>query len=346
MRQRVTRAGAWFSVASALVAIAAFVSANNLVFLILAAMLATLLASGFISRLSLAGLAVDLVLPEHIAAGRKLVSRVSVRNLKRWMPSFSVHLAAAGESVVTGDLYFPAIPARSALEAPVELCFARRGEYHESGFRFSTRFPFGFAERRIHVLPRREIVVYPPIDPLPGFEDLLASLTGEIESLTRGLGHDFYRIRPYEALESARHVDWKATAHTGDLQIREFAREQEAAIAVCLDLDVDTGSEEWFERAVSCCAFLCWRMNERGTRLRLHTQRFTCRVPEEGDVYAILRYLATVEPVPGEALSEPDDDSALAVVLTTSPKRLAANGWDLARDGVRVVSEPRQEEAV
>jgi len=45
------------------------VSANNLLFLILATMLATLLVSGFISRLCLAGLELDLLLPEHISAG-------------------------------------------------------------------------------------------------------------------------------------------------------------------------------------------------------------------------------------------------------------------------------------
>ena len=44
-----------------------------------------------------------------------------------------------------------------------------------------------------------------------------------MEMIQRGRGHDFYRIRPYETLESARHVDWKATAHTRDLQVREYA---------------------------------------------------------------------------------------------------------------------------
>ena len=70
-----------------LVAIAAFLSANNLLFLILAAMLSTFLVSGFIGGLGLAGLELDLSLPEHASAGRDVYARVQIRNVKRWLPS-------------------------------------------------------------------------------------------------------------------------------------------------------------------------------------------------------------------------------------------------------------------
>src|SRR5579884_755866 len=239
VRHQVTRAGLLFTAACLLVAMAAFASANNLLFLILAAMLATFMVSGLISRLSLAGLELDFVLPEHIAARRKLSGRIVLRNVKSWMPSFSIHVTAPGNSGLRTPLYFPVIPGGGAIDEPVDLYFEKRGSYRENSFRFATRYPFGFAERRINVLLRREVVVYPPIDAQPGFEALLIALTGAIESWSRGRGHDFYRIRPYEALESARHVDWKATAHTGELQVREFAREQEQTLALCLDIDAE-----------------------------------------------------------------------------------------------------------
>jgi uncharacterized protein (DUF58 family) len=237
-RQQVTRLGLLFTLTCVLVSLAAFVSANNLLFLILALLLATWMVSGFIGRLSLAGLELDFLLPEHLCAGRKLMGRVVIRNTKRWMASFSIHVAGSSDSGLSQPLYFPVIPGRARIEAPVELFFARRGAYRQNSFRFSTRFPFGFAERRINVRLVRDIVVYPSIDPQAGFEELLISLQGEIASFYRGQGNDFYRIRPYEALESAHHVDWKATAHTGDLQVREFAREREQAVAFFLDLDI------------------------------------------------------------------------------------------------------------
>jgi uncharacterized protein (DUF58 family) len=337
MRQQITRIGLLFSLACVLVGLAAFSSANNLLFLILAAMLSTLMISGFVSRLSLAGLALDFLLPEHICADRKLMARIVVKNEKNWMPSFSIHLTATGNSGLSTPLYFPVIAGGARIEEPVELFFERRGSYRENSFRFSTRFPFGFAERRVNVLLKGEVLVYPSIDPQPGFADLLVSLTGDIESFFRGQGHDFYRIRPYEALESARHVDWKATAHTGDLQVREFAREQEQSVAFFLDLDVADEHADWFENAIDCCAYLAWNMSQRGNRLRLCTQTVDFQVPEEADVYTILKYLALVTPVRGKALPITHDRDVFQIVFSRSPGRLEADGWDLSESNVRLL---------
>ncbi len=337
VNQRVTRMGLLFTLSCILVALAAFSSANNLLFLIMAAMLSTLMISGLVSRLSLAGLALDFLLPEHNCARRKIIGRIVIQNEKRWMSSFSIHLAGYGQNSITTPLYFPIIPGGALLEQAVELYFERRGSYRENSFRFSTRFPFGFAERRINVFVRREVLVYPCIDPQPGFENLLTSLNGEIESIYRGLGNDFYRIRPYEALETARHVDWKATAHTGDLQVREFAREQEQSVAFFLDLDVTEEQTAWFENAVECCAFLSWNMAERGRRIRFCSQQVDLLIPDEGDIYTILRYLATVGPYHGKGLPLPSDPNTYQIVLSPAPERLAEAGWDLSERNIRVL---------
>jgi len=337
-RQQVTRLGLLFTLTCVLVALAAFASANNLLFLILAVLLATLLVSDFISRLSLAGLELDFLLPEHICASRKLVGRVVIRNTKTWMPSFSIHLTALSESGLSAPLYFPVIPGGARVEEPVELFFARRGSYRQNSLRFSTRFPFGFAERRISVLLAREVLVYPCIDPQPGFEDLLVSLQGDIASFYRGQGHDFYRIRPYEVLESARHVDWKATAHTGDLQVREFARDQEQTVAFFLDLNVPEGQGAWFESTVDCCAFLAWSMSQRGSRIRFCSQEVDWQLPEEASVYTILKYLAVVAPKQGKTLAPSEERNVFHVVLSASPERLAEAGWELSGNNIRLIT--------
>jgi uncharacterized protein (DUF58 family) len=337
VRQQVTRAGLLFTAACLVIALAAFASANNLLFLIFAAMLATFMISGLVSRLSLAGLELDFILPEHLAARRKLSGRILVRNVKLWMPSFSIHLTAQGNSGLSTPLYYPVIPGGATIDEPVELYFEKRGSYRENSFRFATRHPFGFSERRVNVLLRREVIVYPSIDPQPAFEELLAALAGDIDSWFRGSGHDFYRIRPYEALESARHVDWKATAHTGDLQVREFAHEEEQTVALFLDIDASEDHAEWFERAIDCCAYLAWTMSRRGASLRFVTQDVELRCPDETDVYAILKYLALVFPRPGKALPAPDDRNVFQVVFSASPDRLADAGWNLEEHNVRLL---------
>jgi uncharacterized protein (DUF58 family) len=327
LRQRITRAGVAYFATLLLIALAAFLSANNLLFLILAAMFSTFLVSGFISRLGLAGLELDLVLPEHLSARRKVRAGIRLKNLKRLIPSFSIHLAGAAHSGFDATLYFPVIPGGAILEESVELYFAKRGAHRERSFQFSTRFPFGFSERRESVTARHDVIVYPSLDPQPGFESLLFSVSGEMEALQRGRGHDFYRIRPYEALESARHVDWKATAHTGDLQVREFAREQDHRVLIYFDLDVSLEAEAWFEAAVDCCAFLAFRLAERGTHVRLETQEFDISLPDEGDIYTILKYLALVAPRRGKPASAPDDPSSFQIVFTPNPARMSALGW-------------------
>lgn len=338
LRQRITPAGIGYVATLVVVTLAAFLSANNLLFLILAAMFSTFLVSGFISRLGLAGLELDLILPEHISARRKVRAGIRLKNLKHWVPSFSIHLAGAPQSGLDSILYFPVIPGGAVVEESVELYFPKRGAHRERSFQFSTRFPFGFAERRESVTARHDVIVYPCIDPQPGFEGLLASVSGEMEALQRGRGHDFYRIRPYEALESARHVDWKATAHTGDLQVREFAREQDHRVLIYFDLDVSPESAAWFEAALDCAAFLAFRLAEHGTQVRFQTQQFDVSLPEEGNIYTILKYLALVSPLKGKPPAAPDDPGSFHIVFSANPERMAAIGWGMGESrGIRML---------
>ncbi len=330
-RQQITRAGLVFTLTILLVGMAAFASANNLLFLLVASLLATLLISGFISRLGLAGLELDIELPDHIPARRKVTGQLILKNKKRWTPSFSIHLSGAPESGMPTTLYLPIIPAGTTMREAVELLFTKRGLYRENAFYFTSRFPFGFTQRRAQVRLARDVLVYPSIDPQPGFEELLFAVAGEIESAQQGRGHDFYRIRPYEVLESSRHVDWKATAHTGDLQIREFAREQDQTVTIFLDLNVPEEHDDWFEKAVDCAAFLVWRLSLQGIRTRFVTQQFDQRFPDSGSVYIVLKYLARVAPAQGLEMPVPDDDSSFQIAVSPNTAIVVEAGWVRAR---------------
>jgi len=331
LNQRVTTGGWLFAAASVLVGLGAFASANNLLFLLLAAMLATMLISGLGSRLGLTGLALNFVLPDHVSARRRIAARLQVRNEKKWMPSFSLRVSGAAAGVFSTPMYFAAISPGATIEETVEVSFAGRGRHREDDFQFSSRFPFGFTDRRVPVKLGREILVYPCIDPQPGFEELLTSLAGEMEARTRGRGHDFYRIRPYIHFESARHVDWKATAHTGEPQVREFAREEDPQVEIYLDLDVPAGQEAWFERAVDVCAFLAWRVSHLEARLRFRTQEFDLSLPTEGEVYTILKYLALVQIRRGSTPIGPPQEHSFPILLSLAPRPFQEAGWSHAR---------------
>jgi uncharacterized protein (DUF58 family) len=334
IRYKITRGGVLFTFAILMVGLGAVVSANNLLFLIAAAMMATLLVSGLVSRLCLAGLELDFLVPDHVPAARSVPGKLFVRNQKWLMPSFSIRVEAIRDPSsprLRSGVYFPLVAAGVTVEETVDVRFPKRGVYRHNSFAFSTSFPFGFLEKTARVTPRREMIIYPSVDPQSGFEDLLAGIAGEIETHYRGLGRDFYRIRPYEAFESARHVDWKASAHVGSLQVREFAREQEQTVEMFLDREVAPEHDAWFEHAINCCAYLAWSLSSRGASIHFRSNGYQFRQPQDGDIYTILKYLALVYPQGGNAPEPPIDETSYKVVFTTCPRRFLDTGWMGAR---------------
>lgn len=310
-RQQVTLRGASFLLAMGSASIGAYFSGHNLAFLLLAAMISAVLVSTFLSRLTIAGLKLEFLLPDHISARRPAAGSVILENEKWAFASYSIHLARVNErgGALESMLYFPCIPRGSRLEAPIQINFAQRGLIEKNRFLFSTKFPFGFTERRIEVTVIEERVIYPCLDPQPGFEGLLSELIEEIETHFRGRGTDFYRIRPYEMLDSARNIHWKATAHTGELQVQEFTRNERMAVTLWLDVATPPQPSENFEKAIDCCAYLAWELSEREIAVRMCTQETMLRCPEDASVYDILRYLALVSPRQLERLvvtNEPD----------------------------------------
>ena len=322
---RVTRLGTLFAIITVSVGSAALLSANNLLFLIVAALLATLMISGVINRLSLAGLEMEFLLPEHLAARMPGSAQIRVHNRKSWLPSFSLFLEPRGQSGFSTALYFPFLPGGAVQEQQVPVLFPKRGKYTENNFRFSTRFPFGFAERRTSVSLKGEVIVYPNLDAKPGFADLAAALEGEASIRDQGRGTEFHSIRPYQHGEGARHLDWKGTAHTGNLQVREFAREQRRLVEIVLDTDAQKNTE-WFEWAVEYSAWLAMEMTTRDWPLRFRCGQIDIAVPANGTVYDILKFLADV-PINAQTPIQPDNNSNFAIVFTARMADLDAAGW-------------------
>ena len=155
-------------------------------------------------------------------------------------------------SILRQPLYFPYIGPQGSAGAELALLFERRGRYVQNAFGLSTRFPFSFLLKTRNVALNRELIVYPKVEQTEEFYEMLPLITGEFENHVRGRGHDLYRIRDYEPEDSARHVDWKLSAKTGVLKIREFAREDEHRLRIVFDnASPGLASTERYERGVS-----------------------------------------------------------------------------------------------
>ena len=121
---------------------------------------------------------------------------------------------------------------------------------------------------------------------------------------------------------------YSVLSHTGDLQVREFAREQEQTVELFLDLETPPGMQEWFEQAVNCCAFLAWRLAGKAVGIHFRTQDLDFRLPEEGDVYTVLKYLALVQ----NRFGKPPE-VAEAVLWMCSERASFMTGQSLVLDG-------------
>jgi uncharacterized protein (DUF58 family) len=306
---RLTRDGIIYLAAVLILVLAAVNTGNNLLFLILACMMAGILVSGALSRAVLTGIELKFDLPEHIFAAQPVLAEVELRNEKPLWPSFSLRVAGDGKKaeILTRPVFFPYIPRKSAARQKVELNFPMRGVYRQDAFGIRTRFPFGFFEKTRRVGSQIEIVVYPEVMPAAQLYEVLPLLSGEMASLFRGRGHELHSLREYVSTDSARSVDWKVTAKSQRLMVREFTREEERRVILVLDsfmgssdaMDTQAAAEhaERFERAVSLAASIAWHFHEINSAMQFRTDRVsTPMAPAREIIYDALRELALIQP--------------------------------------------------
>ncbi|MBI1750219.1 MAG: DUF58 domain-containing protein [Acidobacteria bacterium] len=371
---KLTKEGVVYVIGVFVIALAALNTGNNLLFMVLASMLAGIIVSGILSSIVLTGVGLKLELPEHIFAEQPVLATLELENEKLSLPSFSLRVSGevktAGKSKTNADsssrektsglgmtgkkrwlrvasranandakagmaqilsrpVYFPFLPKRRAAQQKVELNFPRRGVYRQDAFGITTKFPFGFLQKTRRVESKMEVVVYPRVEPTEEFYEILPLISGEIESFYRGRGHDLYSIRDYVTTDSARFVDWKATAKTGDLKVREFTREDERRVMLVLDpfgTEAGGANGEKFERAVTLAACLAWHFYEIDSEMQFRTDRMATAMAASSEIiYDVLRELAFIEQKPGagdgkflEALT--DEPDLFKIILTSQAR--------------------------
>jgi len=331
----VTRAGVIYILITVVIGIAAINTGNNLLYVIVAALLSAIVVSGIASAVVLRSLELDVHLPEHVFAQRPMLARLLLRNGSAWMPSFSASVCPVkrkprqrlewetstfawprnraperqwvrlpdrklrriteemGRPILDRSVYFPFLAPGHELRAELELTFPARGRYHERDFGLSTRFPFAFLKKTRRVNLQKEIIVYPVVEATEQFLDVLPMVTGEFETFVRGRGYDLYRIRDYMPEDSARHVDWKATARTGSLKVREFSREDERKLRIVFDNPAPGVLDPAvYERAVRLAASLAWHFHDEDVEVSFAA----AGMEPTADVFGFLHYLALVAP--------------------------------------------------
>ena len=352
-----TSGGGVFLVIIIVVGFAAWNTGNNLLFLVFSLLVSTLFVGWIAARVSLRDLTVSARFPDHIFAAEAAPVIVTLRNTKRVLPSFSILVEARGPANDDAKpqarprakryakrllAYFSYVPHHAAAEQRVEQLFPQRGHVLIDGFELSTRFPFGFFRRRRRLRARNvDIIVYPKPEVVSDELHLLPMYAGRMPSLRRGAGHDLFSLRDYQPQDDLRHIDWKATARSRRLTVREFTSEDERRITIVLDTRLPVGSDDdlkqRFERGVVQAASLLKHFIDERAEVRLVLDEevgpFGSGVEH---LYRCLKRLALVTPLSdgerrmeelptaGRDLVRPD----YAILLTAAaPGSIPANVW-------------------
>ncbi len=288
---RPTKEGWWFLLATVGLGLAATNTGNNLLYLLLAMLLSFIVISGILSEQSLRRVEVKHLFPKRIHAGEPVPARIVVRNRKKRLPSFSLHIQGSSPH------YLLKLAPKEAATLKDECRFERRGLHRLPPLKVSTRYPFGLFFKTSRPGPGDEVLVYPRIVPLP--PTLLKVLTswGVQARYQKGRGSGLYDLRPFREGDDFRLIHWKTSAKAGELMLKELEREEGGKVTLLIKDPEPTASAEKVEEDISLVASLAAHFIKQDAEVRLLTTNGTIPfgrgIPH---LHRILEHLALYHP--------------------------------------------------
>lgn len=113
--------------------------------------------------------------------------------------------------------------------------------------------------------------------------------SGSYLSRFRGRGSEFDEVRPYQAGDDTRDIDWRVSARTGRTYTKQYREERECPVLIALDLrrPMFFGTRQRFKStlAIHLAGLLGWWAEQRGDRIGVtlfnEQQHHECR-PRRG----------------------------------------------------------------
>jgi len=308
----ITREGWIYFGAVAVVVFAAINTANNLLYIILSALLAVLILSGFLSALNYRSLGTAIRIPSHCYAGEPFPITVQVRNEKTVFPTFAISFEPPKESPFRfSSFYVPMIRGLEDVSQTEHAMLPRRGRFRLHQVKGSSRYPFGFFLKNRNYPVDAECICYPEIVPQEEMDIADLDLQGSNQRFERGLGHDLYMIRDYVPSDSARHVHWKASAKTSILKTREYAAEEARTITLAFDRFGHAHDADAFEQLVSLAASLAFHLTNNGLEVTFMSDEW-----HGSTIDSTLEYLALVEMSIAAELPRVDEEAVMLSLRT------------------------------
>lgn len=235
---------------------AAVNTGNNLLFLIVSALLGFMAISGLAGWLNLRALKVDIDFPDEIYDGRETLAIVRLENRKRRFPSFLLKVRA-----LDTEALFHIVERNSVETGALTVRFRGRGKRLLERVQVSSVFPINFFVRRKGLSLHAGFTVFPApgsCEPARGAGPRDAR--GNVSSARRGYGGDVATIRDYTGREPMKLIHWRLSARHQQLKVKDLTAPAENPLI----LDVLALPGGTLEENLSCATFLVNRAMRTG----------------------------------------------------------------------------------
>lgn len=315
-------------------------------------LIALLVVSIPLARLSRARLSLSYELPQRTTAGATLSVPVSVRNIG---PKSTADVVLFFPELPPGRLKstplpLPPMAADESLQLAMEVETPKRGHYTFPGVRQEGHFPFGVWRDLFHHRQESSLLVTPWFSPLLELEVPVGRRYqpgGIALSSNVGDSTEFLGTREFRFGDSVRNIHWRSWARIGKPVVKEFQEEFFCRIALVLDtfIPAEAGAEleDTFEASLSVAAAVADWLSDGEYVIDLFAAGPELYSLQAGRNIAhlenVLDVLACLEPC-REAPFETIAPVLLENMASTTTVILVLLDWDEAREGlVRVLRD-------
>ena len=293
--------------------LAAYNTGANLVFLMAAVIMATLLSSAFYAPRQTKSLSYRISGPKVAAQDNPIELTIHLANegkRPRYFLSCKLFFLSNIGKRVQSQIYDGALPktleAGKESSAQIKLCFPLRGAYRLEKVLVESSYPMGLLKHQrslegqeltIVTLARASDFTCPGITSHEQESDCEDSRLSK-----RGEGDSFYGLREYRKGDPLKTVHWKSSARRGKLLVQEFQEYLTARYYIYLDLDGSKlrgkGKKSNLEISISICARLCLDLarNRNFTQVLIYQDDLSLSPPifTASDIHLVLRFLGRV----------------------------------------------------
>ncbi|QDU34516.1 hypothetical protein KS4_25860 [Poriferisphaera corsica] len=221
----------WFSVTYLLALAATFYTQANLLFWAFGLMTGAIVASFCFCLITLRHVTVKRLLPMHGLAHEQLTIRYNIQNNAR-LSLLNLTVTELSEDITNhlptspiGWLLYVGSAQHMMAEAP---CWPKhRGPLHFQKIQLACSFPFGILKKTVTFEQPDYLLIYPRIFRLN--RRIAASISritheGNIQKEKSGGTEDYFGLREYHTGDSIRMINWKQSAKTGNLIVKEMTQ--------------------------------------------------------------------------------------------------------------------------